>query len=232
MGISLLVLRLIAHESGMFMQAKASLVSCGDFISLFTQWSRLKRYMVCIGIGIPTWFVVGIFITLTPEMGIALGVTQEVKAGRAVFWCYLGLVIGDLASGLLSQLLRSRRLAIAIFLVLNGVVSAVYLSLRGPSPETYYGLCFALGISVGYWALFVTVAAEQFGTNMRATVATTVPNFARGAVVPISTAYLAIKAGFGPIGSAAMIGIVCLGLALVSVWAMRETFAKDLDYTE
>lgn len=232
MGIALLVLRIIAHESGMFRHVKESNVSRGDFLSLFTRWDRLKRYLVCIGIGMPTWFVVGIFITLTPEMGAALGVTGEVKAGKAVFWCYLGLVFGDLASGLASQLLRSRRRAVAGFLLLTGAVSAVYLSVRGISPDAYYGLCFALGISVGYWALFVTVAAEQFGTNLRATVATTVPNFARGAVVPITTAYVAMKGGMGAIGSAAAVGIVCLAIALVSVWAMRETFSSDLDYTE
>jgi len=232
MGIALLVLRLIAHESGMFSHIKASGVSRGDFLSLFTSWSRLKRYLVCIGIGMPTWFVVGIFITLTPEMGVALGVTDKVNAGRAVFWCYLGLVAGDLASGMLSQALRSRRAAVTVFLLMTFVVSVIYLSMHGHSPAVYYGLCFALGISVGYWALFVTVAAEQFGTNLRATVATTVPNFARGAVVPISTAFVAMKGGLGTIGSAATVGAVCLAMALFSVWVMRETFSSDLDYTE
>ena len=232
MGLALLGLRLIAHESGMFSQIKHSDVRRGDFLSLFTAWSRLKRYLLCIGIGMPTWFVVGIFITLTPELGVALRVSNAVSAGRAVFWCYLGLVFGDLASGLLSQVLRSRRGAVTFFLLFTAAVSAVFLTMRGHSPATYYGLCFALGVAVGYWALFVTIAAEQFGTNLRATVATTVPNFARGAAVPITTAYVAMRGGLGEVGSAAVVGTVCLGLALFSVWAMRETFASDLDHTE
>ena len=220
-----LVIRLRLKHADPYLVPLVAVLACFGLVELYRIDASLARQQ-------GTWFVVGIFITLTPEMGVALRVSGEVKAGRAVFWCYLGLVFGDLASGLLSQMLRSRRGAVAIFLLFTAAVSTVYLTMRGHSPEAYYGLCFALGLAVGYWALFVTIAAEQFGTNLRATVATTVPNFVRGALVPITIAYVAMKGGLGEVGSAAVVGTVCLGLALFSVWAMRETFTSDLDYTE
>lgn len=241
MGLALLGLRIFAHESGMFAHLKPSGVRRGDFLSLFTAWSRLSRYLACIGIGLPTWFAVGIFVVLAKEMGQALGATGPISPGKATFWCYSGLIAGDLASGLLSQLLRSRRRALLAFLLATAVVSAAFLLAHGISPAGYYGLCFALGIAVGYWALFVTVGAEQFGTNLRATVATTVPNFVRGMAAPITWSFLGLGAlaahlgladGSGRLVAAAVVGALCLGLALWSLWSMRETFSADLDYSE
>jgi hypothetical protein len=214
LGLALLVLRVSVFESGMFEQAKRQDVARGNFFSLFTNGPRLLKYLKCLLIGVPLWFVVGILITLAPEFGRALGIQGEVSAGLAVFWCYFGLVFGDFASGALSQLLRSRNRALQLFLLMCGTVIAAYLfALRGASPTAFYRMCFVLGISVGFWALFVTVAAEQFGTNLRATVATTAPNFARGSVValvPIFNGVAAMLAGPGQapnlIGSAAAVG--------------------------
>jgi MFS family permease len=234
MGFALLGLRWFAHESRMFtaMDHGRETVAAGNFLALFTSWDRLGRYLLCIGIGVPTWFVVAILVSLAPEMGRTLGVTAPVTGGGAIFWCYLGLVVGDFASGALSQLLRSRRKAIAAFLLLSGMVWGVYLTRYGDTPRTFYAICFAVGIGVGYWALFVTVAAEQFGTNLRATAATTVPNMVRG-LVPLFTAlYRHLEGPLGALGGAALIGAGALAIALFSVWAMRETFASDLDYAE
>ena len=199
LGLALLVLRVSVFESGMFQQVQAQAeVARGNFLSLFTNPARLGKYLRILLIGVPLWFVVGILVTLAPEFGRALGLTGEVTAGLAVFWCYFGLVFGDFISGALSQVWHSRNKALQVFLVFCAALVGVYLfGIKGASPTTFYAVCFVLGMSVGFWALFVTVAAEQFGTNLRATVATTAPNFARGAVVGLVPAfkYLSGRAG-------------------------------------
>ena len=240
LGLALLGLRAGVFESGMFRAVVAAPgVARGNFLSLFTQPVRLGKYLRCLLIGVPLWFVVGILITFAPEFGEALGVqvpagAAPLSAGLAVFWCYFGLVFGDLASGLLSQLLRSRNRALQIFLVLCGGMIGVYLfGLKGASPTAFYGVCFALGLSVGFWALFVTVAAEQFGTNLRATVATTAPNFARGSVVLLVPAFRWAEAHLGGrLPGAAALGAVALLVAFWAVSTLPESFGKELDYVE
>ncbi|WP_045688024.1 MFS transporter [Hymenobacter sp. AT01-02] len=239
LGLALLALRVGVYESGMFEQAKKTDVERGNFFALFTNGPRLARYLKCLLIGVPLWFVVGILITLAPEFGEALHLTGPVTAGLGVFWCYFGLVFGDFISGSLSQLLRSRTRALQLFLVFCGLMVGAYLfGLRGASPTAFYSVCFVLGISVGFWALFVTVAAEQFGTNLRATVATTAPNFARGSVVVLVPVFNAVAAGLGTalgpnrILSGAVVGGVSLAIAFWAVSTLPETFGKDLDYVE
>jgi MFS family permease len=239
LGLALLALRVGVYESGMFEQAKKSQVERGNFFALFTNGPRLARYLKCLLIGVPLWFVVGILITLAPEFGEALGLTGPVTAGLGVFWCYFGLVFGDFISGSLSQLLRSRTRALQLFLAFCAVMVGVYLfALRGASPTAFYTVCFILGVSVGFWALFVTVAAEQFGTNLRATVATTAPNFARGSVVALVPIFngvataLATTNGPNRISSGAIVGGISLLVAFWAVSTLPETFGKDLDYVE
>jgi MFS family permease len=233
LGLALLALRVGVYESGMFEQTKQTDAPRGQFLSLFTNGPRLARYLKCLLIGVPLWFVVGILITLAPEFGRELGVTGAVTAGLAVFWCYFGLVFGDFASGTLSQLLRSRNRALQLFLGLCGVMVAAYLfGTRGVSPTVFYAVCFLLGLSVGFWALFVTVAAEQFGTNLRATVATTAPNFARGSVVLLVPLFKGLTGPLGFIGSAITIGLVSLLIAFWAVSSLPESYGKDLDYVE
>lgn len=233
LGLALLVLRVSVYESGMFEQAKESGVARGNFLSLFTNGPRLARYLKCLLIGVPLWFVVGILITLAPEFGTELGITGPVSAGLGVFWCYFGLVFGDFASGTISQLMRSRNRALQLFLVLCSALVAVYLyGIRGASPSTFYAVCFVLGLTVGFWALFVTVAAEQFGTNLRATVATTAPNFARGSVVLLTFLFQLFKAPLGLIGSATVLAVVSLLMAFWAVSSLPESYGKELDYVE
>ena len=218
----------------MFRQVQAQAgVARGDFFSLFTNPVRLGKYLRVLLIGVPLWFVVGILVTLAPEFGRALGLTGEVTAGLAVFWCYFGLVFGDFLSGALSQLWHSRNKALQVFLAFCAALVGVYLfGIKGATPTAFYLVCFVLGLSVGFWALFVTVAAEQFGTNLRATVATTAPNFARGAVVGLVPAFKYLSAQLGMIPGAAVLGGATL---LVAFWAVRtlpESYGKDLDYVE
>ena len=239
LGLALLALRVSVFESGMFQRTKESAVARGNFLALFTNGPRLGRYLRCLLIGVPLWFAVGILITFAPEFAEALGVVvpagaPPISAGLAVFWCYFGLVFGDFFSGGLSQLLRSRNRALKIFLGFNALMVGSYLfSLRDATPTLFYAVCFVLGISVGFWALFVTVAAEQFGTNLRSTVATTAPNFARGAVVLLVPAFRWAEAHLGGrISGAAALGLVLLLVAFWAVSTLPESFGKDLDYSE
>ncbi|WP_345234787.1 MFS transporter [Hymenobacter saemangeumensis] len=239
LGLALLLLRVSVMESGMFQQVQAqSEVKRGDFFSLFTYGPRLSRYVRCLLIGVPLWFVIGILITLAPEFGRALGLTGEVTAGLAVFWSYFGLVFGDFASGALSQVWHSRNRALKFFLGFCAAMVGVYLyGIKGSTPNTYYMVCFGLGVSVGFWALFVTVAAEQFGTNLRATVATTAPNFARGSVlllVPLFQFFSgpAAQPRLGLVNGAALLGALSLLVAFWAVSTLPESYGKDLDYVE
>jgi putative MFS transporter len=234
LGLSLLLLRFGVAESGMFDKVKDDHAKRGNFFSLFTNAERFFKYLRCIIIGVPLWFVVGILITLSPEFGKVLGVASPVNAGAAVACCYAGLVLGDIASGVLSQYLKSRLKVIYTYLFLSIISISSYFLLHDLSLFAFYSVCMFLGFSVGYWVIFMTIATEQFGTNIRATVTTTVPNFVRGAVVPLSLLFQYLKGLFD--GSLIHAGIAVALLSLVlAFWAlskMQETFSKDLDYLE
>jgi len=235
LGILLLVFRVSVADSGMFTQVKQQAsVSRGNFFALFTSWDRLSRFLRCIFIGTSTWFVVGILVFFAPEFGKAKGL-DGILAGNAIAACYTGLILGDVATGLLSQYLRSRLKVMALFLILDMVAVIVYLAAPFSSPAMFYLSHFFLGISVGFWVIFVTIGAEQFGTNLRSTVATTVPNFARGMQVPINESfkYLKSAAVTGSVITAGyIVGAACLGIAFLALYGMKETFDRDMDYLE
>jgi len=234
LGLSLLLLRFGVAESGMFGKANTHHTSRGDFFSLFTNYERFIKYLRCIVIGVPLWFVVGILITLSPEFGKVLHVQGDVNAGAAVACCYAGLVLGDIASGLLSQILKSRIKVIYTYLFLSIISISAYFLLHDISLFAFYSICLFLGFSVGYWVIFMTIATEQFGTNIRATVTTTVPNFVRGAVVPLSLLFQYLKGVFNGslIQAGIVVGVLSLVLAFWALHQMEETFTKDLDYLE
>ncbi|RPD41943.1 MFS transporter [Chitinophaga barathri] len=232
LGLLLLLLRVRVFESGIYAKTKAMQISRGSFISLFTNGRRALRYLQCIAIGLPIWFAVGILITFSPEFGKAMQLNAPVVAGKAVMLAFAGQVFGDIASGLLSQLVRSRKKIILLFLLLSAAMVAVYLFLPFKDINTFYIFCVLLGFTNGYWALFVTVAAEMFGTNLRATVATTVPNFVRGAVIPLTTLFLFLKPSWGVLYSAGAVGLLTMIIALLALRGLDETFEKDLDYVE
>ena len=235
LGFALLLLRIKVSESGIFKQMHTQVgITKGNFLSLFTSRDRLTRFLRCIFIGTSTWFVVGVLVFFSPEFGKARGLTNIV-AGNAIAACYTGLILGDIISGLLSQYLRSRIKVMAIFLALDVLAVAAYLSIPFSAPWQMYLMHFFLGISVGFWVIFVTIGAEQFGTNLRATVATSVPNFARGMQIPINESfkYLKSAAVTGSIFTASwLVGAACLGIAFIALYGMKETFDADLDYVE
>lgn len=233
LGLFLLLLRIGVAESGMFSQSKEA-SNRGDFFALFKNKVQFVKYIRCILIGIPLWFVVGILITLSPEFGKVLRVQGEVSAGAAVAWCYGGIVIGDIAGGLISQWLKSRIKVVYIFLGMATIGITAYFTLYDLSLQHFYWLCGGIGLTVGYWVIFMTIATEQFGTNIRATVTTTVPNFVRGAVVPLTLLFQLLKGAFGGniIHSGITVAIISFAVAFYALSRMKETFSKDLDYVE
>lgn len=232
MGLLLLFLRVGLAESGMFKETKEKSVQRGNILMLFNNAGRFKKYLCCILIGLPLWFVVGVLITFSPEFGKALGATGILNAGKGIMYCYIGIAIGDVVAGFLCQLLRSRKKVMFIFLLLTAVAIVVYLYAKGLSPDTFIWLSLFLGFASGYWATFVTIASEQFGTNLRATVTTTVPNFVRGSVVAVTLSFQFLKGEVGILQSAMIVGFVCLVIALIALSQLKETFHKDLDYIE
>lgn len=235
LGVGLLVLRMSVAESGMFQQLKKAgptQASRGNFLMLFTNAARFMKYLRCILIGLPLWCIVGILVTFSPEISRALNIQGEVKVAQAIAFCYLGITFGGFASGYLSQLLRSRRKILYAFLGFTAAAMAAYFLCRGQSNGTFYLVILLLGFGVGYWTVFVTVAAEQFGTNIRATVATTVPNFVRGATVPLTLAFNQLKPACGIVMAAAAVAFACVLIALWAVRGLEETHDKELDYIE
>jgi MFS family permease len=232
LGFSLLLLRVGVYESGMFEQLRHASVRRGNLFGLFASREKLVKYLSVILTGMPIWYAVGILVTFSPEFGRAMGMTEVPHAGRAVMFTYIGLAVGDLASGLLSQWLRSRKRVLLLFVGMTVVMVAMYFTIARHSLPVFYAVCVALGTAIGYWAVFVTLASEQFGTNIRATVTTTAPNFVRGAVVPLTFAFQLGKSLLGVIGSAVTVGAVTIVLALLALRGVEETFGKDLDYLE
>lgn len=232
LGLALLVLRISVFESDLFAAVKSKVRNRGNFFQLFYPASRLKKYLSCILIGVPIWYVIGILVTFSPEFADEMMSVEKVQAGKSVMYSYIGLALGDLSSGLLSQLFKSRKKVVLLFLVLLLGFVALYLGQNAPTASMVYMLCLALGFAAGYWAIFVTIAAEQFGTNLRATATTSVPNFVRGSVVPLTLIFSPLKATYGMTPAAWIVGALALGIAFLGLSQLDETFTKDLDYLE
>jgi MFS family permease len=232
LGLLLLVLRINVRESAMFDRTARSGVRRGDFFALF-RGGRFGRYLATILIGVPIWFSNAILVALSPEFARVLGVRGNVSAGDAVMMFYGGLVFGDVASGVISQTLQSRRKVVFGFLSGLLVANVLYFAIgRGATPGVFLALIAVLGVTAGYWAIFITVGAEQFGTNLRATVATTVPNFVRGLVAVVTLSFELLRPRLGLPGAAAAVGAFWFALAFISAFRLRETFGIDLDYVE
>ena len=227
MGLALLLLRLGTFESSMYSHMDAG-VQKGNFFQLFSSAMRFKKYLYCILMGLPIWYIIGILVFSAPEI-----LKGQVNAGDAIMFCYLGLAIGDFASGALSQWLKSRGKAVLTYLFIAVVLCVYYLfGITEVSTAQAKLIITLLGFFGGYWAVFLTYSSEQFGTNVRMTVTTTVPNFVRGALIPISLLFKYLIPANGLIHAAAYVGILCFALAIFAVSQLKETFGKSLDYTE
>ena len=248
LGLLLLIARVSVFESGMFLKMKQSAVQRGNFFRLFSNRSTFVRYMGCILIGLPIWYVAGILVTFSPELASAIGVPGKILAGDAVMFCYMGLAVGDFSSGFISQKIGSRKKVVAAYILLTLITVVFYLFMPVKTVDFFYGVCFLLGVAIGYWALFVTIAAEQFGTNLRSTVATTVPNFIRGTVVPLTflfqflrvtiTDHFTVPHGaenaenMGIIYGALIVGVLTIAIAFAALRLIDETYGRELNFEE
>lgn len=248
LGLMLLIARVSVFESGMFLQTKAKEISRGDFFKLFTNKTRFRKFMGCILIGLPIWYAIGILITFSPEFAGALAIEGTISAGDAVMFSYLGLAAGDLSSGFASQKFGSRKNIVKTFIILTLLFVLLFLFSPVRTAGFFYVTCFTLGFGIGYWALFVTIAAEQFGTNLRSTVATTVPNFIRGTVIPLTfffkylrdtlTAHFTPTEGaelaknHGIIYGALTVGVCTIIIAFIALRLIDETYGRDLNFEE
>lgn len=237
LGLVLLLLRVGALESGMFTETKENIaVRRGHFFDLFKERDTVLKYVACIGVGLPIWFFIGVLINQSYRFkdyaNWQMDVDDKVLVSTAVMYAYIGLSVGDLFSGALSQVLRSRKKVIYIFLAFSTVIFLLYIFSAEMSFTMFRLYCFAIGSATGFWALFVTNASEQFGTNIRSTVTNTVPNFVRGAVVPINLSFKFLIGVVGLLNGALIVGLVCLFLSFISILFLKETFNKELNYVE
>lgn len=232
LGFALLLLRVGVLESGMFKSIEQANVSKGDIRILFNNGKRFRKYLCSILIGLPTWYVIGILVTFSKEFGEKMNLQGKVDPGKAIMFAYAAISIGDIAIGFISQWFKSRKKALYLFYALTAFGIAWYFALEGKSTASLYGACALLGFGTGFWAIFVTMAAEQFGTNIRATVATTVPNVVRGALTLVSLLFVGLQASLGYVTSGLVTGIVVMVIAVAAAILSEETFHKDLDYIE
>ncbi|KAB7731790.1 MFS transporter [Rudanella paleaurantiibacter] len=233
LGLGLLLLRVSVLESGMYKRmVEGATRRRGSFSAFFTDRNRFTRYMLCMGISLPTYFVIGLLATFGNEFGKALGITDEIAPGRCVMYTYIGMVVGDLFSGFLSQWLRSRKKAVGLMMALTLLFCLVYLYGGLQTAQTFYLVCLGMGFGIGYIAMFLTITAESFGTNLRATATTSVANNVRATTLLSIPAFQMLKPQIGVIGAGAVVGAVGFILAFWALSALEETFGKNLDYTE
>lgn len=235
LGLALLLLRVSVFESGMFQAMKKKAVSRGNILMLINDRSRLVRYVQSILIGMPTWLVIGILVTFSHEFGKEFGIMEDIDPGKSIMFAYAGLAVGDVAIGLVSQWLQSRKKALYLYFLLTAIFMILYFTMQwGGSASQMYWLCAALGFGSGFWAIFVTIGAEQFGTNLRATAATTIPNMVRGTVPLIIMLFQFLRnlPGMGYVKGGIYTSLIVFVMSLIAVVGSKETFHKDLNYEE
>lgn len=232
LGFLLLFLRVGVLESGMFTAVHNSKVKKGNFLMLFTNGTRLKKYITAIFIGLPTWYVIGILVTFSKEFAEKMNIHGVIDPGKAVMFAYAAISLGDIAVGFISQWMKSRKKAVLLFYGLTIIGLIIFFNLHDRTPASLYAACAFLGFATGFWAIFVTMAAEQFGTNIRATAATTVPNMVRGSLNLVSWLFVSMQVSQGYLKSGWITGIVVMAVSLISLYFTEETFGKELNYVE
>ena len=231
LGLLLLLLRVSVFESGMYHEVKKLKVSRGNLLLFFTNKERFKKYATSILIGLPTWYVIGVLVSFSDQFGKEFSI-ENVSPGKAIMYAYAGISIGDITIGFVSQWLKSRKKALYIFYALTGLFIALFFLQSGGSSDQMYWICAGLGFATGFWAIFVTMAAEQFGTNLRATAATTVPNVVRGALPLIILLFKWLRSFMEYETAGLITGAIVMVIAITAAANAKETFGKDLNYIE
>jgi MFS transporter, putative metabolite:H+ symporter len=231
LGLMLLLLRVHVFESHMFSSELNTSVARGNILMFFNNAQRFKKYLISILIGLPTWYVIGVLITFSKEFGEHFGIHGAVDSGKAVMLAYIAISVGDLLIGFLSSELKSRKKALYIFYAITLLGIVLFFFQTNGSLWGMYAICMLMGFGTGFWALFVTMAAEHFGTNLRATAATTVPNMVRGSLPLLLLLFNSLK-GYGYIQAGAMTGIVVMIIGTAAVILTEETYGRDLHFVE
>lgn len=234
LGLALLLLRISVFESGMFHEVKQMNVQRGNFFMLFNSRERLKRYVLSILIGLPTWFVIGVLVTFSKEFGEQFGITEKIDAGKAIMFAYAAISIGDILIGFVSQWYRSRKKALYLFYAITALFVILFFTIQwNGSASRMYWICAGLGFGTGFWAIFVTMGAEQFGTNLRSTAATTIPNMVRGMLtVLILPLFKGLRNLTDYVTAGWLTAIIIMLITVVAALLTKETFNKDLNYVE
>jgi MFS transporter, putative metabolite:H+ symporter len=234
MGLALLIMRIGVVESGMYKAVKEEKISRGNFFLLFQSRERLRKYLCIILVAVPVWYVMGTLVLFSPELSHLLGLPKDlINSGKSIMYAYAGITIGDLASGLISHMMKSRKKALGLFLVLTVAGIILYFSFGGVSEMAFYGIVAFIGFATGYWAVFMSTASELFGTNIRSTATTTAPNFVRASTILISGLLALVMMAFPDKLTAIKItGAIVLTVAFIALYNLDETFNKDLNYTE
>ncbi len=232
LGLLLLCLRVSVFESGMFEMEKKEKIPHGNFFMFFNNYDRFKRYMLGIMLGLPIWYILGILVQLSDKFGKQFGIKEDIAPGKVMVFMYVAISIADFMSGILSQLLKSRKKALYIYylIMITGVV--LYFFQYNGSANSMIVICMIIGFGTGFWALFVTIAAEQFGTNLRATATTTTPNMVRGSLVVIAFLFEYLQRHTSFIMSGAITGAVVMALGCFALVVLKETYGKDLNFLE
>jgi MFS family permease len=234
LGLLLLLLRVAVFESGLFHQAKNKNAERGNFFMLFTNAGRLKRYVLNILIGLPTWFVIGVLVSFSGEFGEKMGIKEKIDPGKAVMFAYAAISIGDILIGFISQWLKSRKKALYIFYAITALFMLLFFTTQwnGTASKMYW-ICAGLGFGTGFWAIFVTMGAEQFGTNLRATAATTIPNMVRGMLaIFILPLFQQLRYFTDYVTAGWIAAVIIMLITVVAAFFIDETFGKDLDFIE
>lgn len=234
LGLALLLLRISVFESGMFQQVKKLNVQRGNFFMLFTKRERLRRYILSILIGLPTWFVIGVLVAFSKEFGTLMGIREEIDPGKAIMYAYAAISIGDILIGFVSQWFRSRKKALYLFYFITALFMILFFTVQqNGTAAGMYWICAGLGFGTGFWAIFVTMGAEQFGTNLRATAATTIPNMVRGMLAVMILPMFQFFRGITDYVTGGWItAVIIMIITLVAAYFTQETFGKDLNFVE
>jgi len=236
MGLALLVLRIGVFESGMFHAVKSeSHIKKGNILQLFSHLPSLKKYLCVIFVTVPVWYVMGTLVLFSPELSELIGLPEKsISAGKSIMFAYAGITVGDIASGLISQLLKSRKKAFAVFLSLTVIGVILYFLFGGVSVSIFYAIVGFIGFATGYWAVFISTASELFGTNIRATATTTAPNFVRGSTILISLLlnFVISTCCADKLLATKITGAIIISIGFIALYFLEETFGKDLNYVE
>jgi putative MFS transporter len=235
LGVLLLLSRVSVKESILFLKTHANNpnASFGSLGYLFSSGRRVKLMLLAFLAGVPIWYVAGILSYFAPEFAKELKTTGIVTAGTTIMMGYLGSIMGDIACGFLSQKLKSRKKAVLIFMILGGLIAIIHpLFMVGGSALSFYWVRFGIGFGNGFFAILIAWIAEMFGTNLRATLTSTLANLIRASVIPITFAFLHFNPTYGLLKTSAALGCFVFVLGIISVLNMPETFSRDLHYLE